>query len=117
MLAAGNMADRKQLAELLISGGDAGQEDAVKRTLAVPRRGSLTGAGAKEELDIEDALDRVGGVGKFQCIQFFFAGMFWFLSPSILYSVFSNGPCIGARHSCDFDTESTGAPTECCSAL
>lgn len=103
---------------ILLVGGEEGkqQADAIKRTLAVPRRGSLT-AIAREQLDIEDALDRVGGVGKFQFVQFFFAGMFWFLSPSILYSVFTNTPCIGARYGCEFDADDTGAPSECCSAL
>jgi hypothetical protein len=91
-------------------------DDAIKRTIGVPRRGSVTTVeeSGKEQLEIEDALDRVGGVGKFQLYQFFFAGMFWFLSPSILFSVFANGPCIGARQGCEFDVADTGVATDCC---
>ena len=115
-----------QLAEPLLHDAAAledAQADAIKRTLAVERRGSLTSAAEQhghkrpEQLEVEDALDRVGGVGCFQLVQFWFAGMFWFLSPSILFSVFANGPCIGARLGCEFDAANTGAPTDCCTEL
>ena len=108
-----------QLTDHLLAPDD--DSDAIKRTLGVPRRGSVTAtageAGNKEQLEVEDALDRLGGVGRFQLYQFFFAGMFWFLSPSILFSVFANGPCIGARQGCEYDAANTGAATDCCGDL
>jgi MFS family permease len=106
-------------------------DETIERSVVgVSRRGSVTGveedyaavattaAGiGREQLEIEDALDRLGGIGKFQLIQFFFAGMFWFLSPSILFSVFANGPCIGARQVCEYDSANTGSATDCCADL
>lgn len=42
------------------------------------------------ELDIEDALDEVGGLGRYQIGHFLACGIFWFAQSGILVSVFVN---------------------------
>ena len=45
---------------------------------------------ASKQLDVEDALDQVGGLGKYQIGHFLACGVFWFAQSGILVSVFVN---------------------------
>eukprot|EP01048_Picozoa_sp_COSAG05_P008608 COSAG05_NODE_663_length_8031_cov_8.938225_4_plen_437_part_00 len=76
------------------------------------RRGSLTGTG-KDVLEIEDALDRLGGVSWFQLVHFTSTGIFWFIQPGVLFAIFANGPCRGGDAVC-FGPDQTGTGP-CCS--
>ena len=68
-------------------------------TQRVAKKGSITGTG-KDRLDVEDALDRIGGVSYFQIVHFFSCGLFWFAQPGVLFSIFANGPCRGGGAVC-----------------
>eukprot|EP01047_Picozoa_sp_COSAG01_P013896 COSAG01_NODE_664_length_14417_cov_18.499022_12_plen_438_part_00 len=63
------------------------------------RRGSLTGTG-RDVLEVEDAMDRLGGIGRYQIIHFAACGVFWFAQPGVLFSLFANGPCRRAGDVC-----------------
>ena len=78
------------------------------------RRGSLTGTG-KDVLEVEDALDRLGGVSWFQLKHFCSCGIFWFIQPGVLFSIFANGPCRGGGAVCSGDGQTGDGP--CCSAV
>eukprot|EP01051_Picozoa_sp_SAG22_P010599 SAG22_NODE_961_length_6285_cov_20.669091_3_plen_666_part_00 len=72
----------------------------------------------KDVLDIEDAMDRLGGIGRFQLIHFASCGMFWFWQPGVLFSVFANGPCRGGEAQCSVPAGDTFVPAgsgPCCS--
>lgn len=43
-------------------------------------------------LDIEDVLDEIGGLGRYQVVHFTLLGWFWFWNFGTLTSVFANGP-------------------------
>ena len=91
-----------------------GEADAIHRTVGVGRRGSanseqIGGSKAPEMLDVEDALDRLGGLGRFQAVHILSCGIFWFANPAVLFSVFANGMCLGGGDTC------TGN-SDCCSA-
>ena len=81
----------------------------------VPRRGSITGTG-KDLLEIEDALDRLGGVSWFQLVQFLSCGVFWFANPGVNFSVFANAPCRGGGTVCTSPDGGADGRGECCSA-
>lgn len=72
----------------------------------------------KDVLDVEDAMDRLGGIGKFQLIHFFACGLFWFAQPGVLFSIFANGPCRGGNAQCAVPAGDPFTPAgsgNCCS--
>ena len=88
--------------------------DAEQAGAPAPRRGSLTGAG-KDVLEIEDALDRLGGVSWFQLTHFASCGVFWFAQPGVLFSIFANGPCRGGGAVCFGPEDLQTGTGPCCS--
>jgi hypothetical protein len=118
------------------------EADAVLRTVGVPRRGSLTsvrGGGTEplrspaspfaersqstppRALDIEDALDEIGGVGRYQLWHFFILGSFWFWNFGASSSTLANGPYCAVNTDCDTQCGVAGGsclcrdgPDDCC---
>ena len=43
-------------------------------------------------IDVEDALDEIGGLGKYQLIHFMILGLYWFCNVGTLLAVFANPP-------------------------
>lgn len=80
----------------------------------VVKKGSITGTG-QDRLDIEDALDRIGGVSWFQLVHFCACGVFWFSQPSVLFSIFANGPCRGGGAVCTTPDGGEDGRGACCS--
>ena len=106
-------ADSNLFRDVDVDGPDVLTSDLLGESRVV-KKGSITGTG-QDRLDIEDALDRIGGVSWFQLVHFCACGVFWFSQPGVLISVFANGPCRGGGAVCTSPDGGVDGRGSCCS--
>ena len=99
--------------EIDVDGPDVLSSDLLGEARVV-KKGSITGTG-KDRLDVEDALDRIGGVSWFQLVHFCACGVFWFAQPGVLFSIFANAPCRGGGAVCTTPDGGADGRGNCCS--